>query len=234
LEGKRVHTASLTPFFAPSGGFGPLAFDAYGGLLVRTQDGVVRVDGTTFEETRGDAGAAWQSELGAPVGAGGGRWTLIGVEERCTSATLVATFEVDHQTREFPVPILASPRCSETTRAAFEFLGRTRQGEIVSVRNELFALATDSAPKPDLVETLAVSSDTAPEPGTARSPDKATVAVTTSRGALVASVKDGLRVVEAKLWTAPVNDGAKACVPSNGGRRLACAQSSSVVLYERD
>jgi hypothetical protein len=69
------------------------------------------------------------------------------------------------------------------------------------------------------------------EPGTGRSPDGTVIALTTSRGVLVAALKGQGRGAVAKLWTAPAADGASACVPNNAGDRIACVVKGAAAIY---
>jgi hypothetical protein len=73
----------------------------------------------------------------------------------------------------------------------------------------------------------------APTPrGAARSPNGGTIAVTTSRGVLVAVLKGTGRGASAKLWTSPEIDGGRACVPADGGTRLACVVAKGAAIYD--
>ena len=70
------------------------------------------------------------------------------------------------------------------------------------------------------------------ELGAARSPDGAVVALSTSRGVLVATLKGQGRAASAKLWTAPALDSASGCVPNNAADRIACAVKGAVAIYD--
>jgi hypothetical protein len=58
------------------------------------------------------------------------------------------------------------------------------------------------------------------------------IALDTARGVLVAQIKGQGRGASAKLWTNPALDRAKACVPADGGARIACAVKDAVAIYD--
>jgi hypothetical protein len=111
-------------------------------------------------------------------------------------------------------------------------LGTTPQGALVAVRGEVVLVQMESPPKAALPEALASVPGAEEEPGAARSPDGSVVAIPVSRGVLVATLKGGGRGATAKIWTAPAEDKGIACVPANGGGRIACALPGGAAIYE--
>jgi hypothetical protein len=143
---------------------------------------------------------------------------------------LHARFLVGGEATTLPIPVASPGKCAPAPRVPADFLGASAQGILLAVRGEIVAIPAQASPKPQLAESLAASGE-APL-GAARSPNGGTIAITTSRGVLVAVLKGSGRGASAKLWTAPLVDGATACVPSDGGERLACAVAKSAVVYE--
>lgn len=246
LPGRRIRTTLAAPDPRPPPAFGPLAFDAGGDLLVRTRDCVVRVDHASFDETPlddGGAAAGWPGRLTFPpgVGAASPTWTLTGVEERCDAPALLARFDVGGQAGEVALPVAVSARCAAGP-IPVDFLGTSAQGALLAVRGEVVVLPMETPPRPALAEALAPAPGAAVDPGAARLPDGSVIALPASRGVLVAVLKGGGRGASAKLWTAPVEDEASACVPANvgagagasGGGRLACVvrQGASAAIYD--
>src|SRR5262249_13800757 len=62
--------------------------------------------------------------------------------------------------------------------------------------------------------------------GAARSPDGASVALPFDAGVLVVSG------TTARRWVDPALQGAWGCVPSNGGKRLACVSGGEAMIWE--
>ncbi len=224
IPGRLARTTGATPYSTPAPAFSPVAFDRNGDILVRTKEGVVRVDHASFVESRVDPAPAWPTRLaftpaaagdaGAPAGAPA--WTLTSVETRCDAPTLVARFEAASETFDTPLPILTPAHCSPA-RIPAEILGPSPQGDLIAVRGELVAIPHEAPPHPTLPESLALPAGTALPPGVARSPDGTVIAVTMANGVLVAQLKGQGRGATAKLWTNPALDGATACVPGDGG-----------------
>lgn len=233
-----VHRASAVPAQSAALGYGPLTFDAGGDLLVRTTEGVTRIDRTTFAETPASV-AAWPDKLVA------GSFALVRVEQRCDSPTLIAVFEDTSEgssapSAESPLPIFApvTPRglpgygrCSAITSVPVAPVGWVPElGLVVGLGPELVAIKKQpeatvvSLPRLPLPAPLDVGSVPA---GAARSPDGATIAVPTSRGLLVAPAGGA-----AKLWTGQEIDQASACTPSAGGARVACVGGGAAMIYK--
>ncbi len=230
LGGKLVRATAAAPDVQPSPAFGAIAFNNGGDLLVRTREHVIRVDRTSWEETPIDAALKWPTRLAFPVEAPA--WTLVSVEERCDAPTLVARFAIGSETSDVPLPILTPAHCVPSARVPVEMLGTSAQGALLSVRGDLVAVPRETQPRALLAEALAQASGTAVELGAARSPDGAVVALTSSRGVLVATLKGQGRAATAKLWTSPALDSATACVPNNTADRIACAVKGAVAIYD--
>jgi hypothetical protein len=236
-----VHRAAAAPSTASQPGWGPLAFDPGGDLLVRTANGVVRIDRTTFTETPATM-AAWASPLGGEgAGWSGVAWLLSSVEQRCDSLTLAAVTQEGSAESRVPIalPILTPVtarglpgygRCAAVENVPIVPVGVAPElGLIFGVGPELVALKKGGT---SAVASL-VSLPLPPiEPGSgpaggARSPDGATVALPTSRGLLVASAGNATR-----LWSGQELAEASACVPSSGGARVACVGGGAALIYE--
>ncbi len=230
LEGKLVHATAAAPDVQPGPAFGPIAFNNGGDLLVRTRERVVRVDRTSWEESPIDAALKWPTRLAWPVETPA--WTLLAVEERCDSPTLIARFQVGGEGVDVPLPILTPPRCVPSARVPVDMLGASAQGALLSIRGDLIAVPREAQPRPALADALALAPDTSVELGAARSPDGKGIALTTSRGVLVATLKGQGRAATARLWTSPALDSATACVPNNAADRIACAVKGAVAIYD--
>jgi hypothetical protein len=221
-------TAAIPESVAPAAG-SPLAFDPGGDLLVRTKDGAVRVDRTSFAESPVDPGLIWQRRIAWPPG-DAPRWTLVGVEQRCGEPTLMGRFEIGAETTTAPLPIPTPPRCTPIQSLRVDALGTSSQGLLFAVRGDVVALAKEDTPKPAMVEGFSM-----PPPidrGVARSPNGGTIALAGPRGVLVAVLTGSDRRASAKLWAAPIIDGASACVPSDAGERLACVVAQGAAIYD--
>lgn len=231
IPGKRVRTTVASPYVQAAPTYGPVAFNAAGDVLVRTRDRVVRVDGASFEEAPADAAPVWPGRLVWPTPEAPA-WTLTAVEERCDAPTLIGRFELGGEVTDVPLPVATSPRCATNGRASIDVLGASAQGTLFAVRGDVVALPGQSPPRPALAESFALAAGAAVELGAARSPDGAVIALPTSRGVLVATLKGQARGATAKLWTSPAGDAASSCVPSNRGERLACVVEKGVAIYD--
>jgi hypothetical protein len=231
LAGKLVRTTAAAPDVRPPPSFGPIAFNGGGDLLIRTRERVIRVDRASFEESSVDPAPKWPVRLAWPAG-DTPTWTLASVEARCDAPTLIARFDIGAEHADVPLPILTPARCTSGARLPVDLLGTSSQGALLSVRGDLVALPGEATPRAVLAEALALPAGTAVEPGAARSPDGAVIAISTPRGALVATLKGTGRSASAKLWTAPALDGATACVPNDAADRIACAVKGAVAVYD--
>ena len=192
---------------------------------------MIRVDRASFQESPADVAAKWPTRLSWPAG-DTPAWTLASVEERCDAPTLVARFEIGAEHADVPLPILRPARCAASSSVPVDLLGASSQGAILSIRGDLVAIPGEASPHPTVAEALALPAGGTVEPGAARSPDGAVIAVSTPRGALVATLKGTGRGASARLWTAPALDGATACVPNDAADRLACAVKGAVAIYD--
>ncbi|MCC6558711.1 MAG: hypothetical protein IT372_37730 [Polyangiaceae bacterium] len=210
-------------------GWGPLAFDANGDLLVRTGEGVVRVDHATFEEAPASA-AAWPAALVA----GGSEVT--GVERRCDAPALVALVRrpaagggdapAGAEQRAVPLPILAAAgRCADPERVPFAPLGASERAIDLAIGAALISIDLGGA-APSARRAALPLAEPAPQ-GAARSPDGATLAVRAAGGLLVSAAGG-----RAQLWSGEGVEQASACAPQNGGRRVACVSGGAAVIYE--
>ncbi len=141
------------------------------------------------------------------------------------------TSEVGHDPLDSPLPILTPTHCTPG-RVPADLLGPTAPGDHIAVRGDLIVLPRESPPHPALAETLALAPSTPVPLGAARSPDGSVLAVSTTRGVLVAQIKAQGRSVAAKLWTAPALDNATACVPNDAADRIACAVKGAAAIYD--
>ena len=203
-------------------GWGPLAFEPAGDLLVRTAAGVVRVDRGTFAEA--PAGAdAWPAALAA-AGA-----ELVGVERRCDAPTLLAVVRgaaADAEPRAIPLPLLVDgERCAGPTRVAFSPLGASDRALDLAVGAALISLDLGGAVP--LARRAAPPLASPAAPGAARSPDGATIAVRAASGLLVVTAGG-----QARLWSGEGIEQTLACAPQNGGARVACVSGGAAVIYE--
>jgi hypothetical protein len=230
IAGRLVRTTAAAPDVSSAPSFGPVAILPGGDVLVRTRDKIVKVDRVSFEETRVEAALRWSSPL-APL-ADPPAWTLASVEERCDAPTLVARFASGTDTTDVPLPVLARPRCTGTTRVPIDALGTAKQGVLVGVRGEIVAIPTAAPPHPVLADALAAPPGGTPELGAARSPNGAVVALSVPRGVLVATLDGPARGAKAKLWTTPALDAATACVPNDAADRIACVVKGAVAIYD--
>ncbi|APR85214.1 Hypothetical protein A7982_10563 [Minicystis rosea] len=231
IAGTLVRTTAAIPDPPRASGFSPLAFDADGSLLVRTADRVVRVDKTSFAESAADAALMWPKELQWPVDAP--TWSLGRVDDDCETSTAVARFGYAGAVTTVPLPIPTPPRCAlGGASPPVDLLGASTQGLLFAYRGEIVAIPATAPPRVVPAESFAPAPGVPVDRGTARSPNGGTIAVTTSRGVLVSVLKGSARGGSAKLWTSPLIDGGKACVPSDGGERLACVVSKGAAIYD--
>jgi hypothetical protein len=240
LIAKHIPAAAASPLaktttaplveLAPA--FGPLAFTADADLLVRAQGQVVRVDHATFGETPEGGGIRFPTRLAAP--GEDPPWRLVNIEQRCNEPTLTARFEVKKPDAppllDLALPVAMPPRCADAARVPSVLLGASSQGALIAVGAEVFAIPLADAPKPAPAESLALTHGAPVDLGASRSPDGGTLAIPTSRGLLVITVKGSGRGGSARLWTG-LDGGASRCVPSNGGERVACVTAPAATLY---
>ena len=227
IAGTLVRVTGGTPEPPRPSGFSPLAFDADGSLLMRTADGVVRVDKATFAESRAADTPAWPKELAWPPDAPA--WSLSRVDDACDLAVANAHFVYSGATTSVALPVPTPARCvAGGPPAPVDLLGAGAQGFLFAYRGEVMAVPLASLPHVVAADSLAAPA----QRGTARSPDGGTIAVSTSRGVLVAVLKGTGRGAKAKLWTTPQIDGGSACVPNDGGERLACVVKQGAAIYE--
>lgn len=228
VTAKAVHTTAAAPAIEPSPAFSPLAWNSAGDLLVHTRDKVIRVDRLAFAEAPVDAALTWPTRLTFPVGDAAPQWKLLAVERRCDAPTLFARLD----SGEVALPIATPPRCTPSPRVTAELLGASDQGALLAVGSDLVTIPLAASFKAALPESLAPAAGAAVELGAARSPNGTTIALRTSRGVFVATVKSGTRAAKGKLWAGADLDGAYQCVPSNGAERLACVTGSTATIYE--
>lgn len=239
-----AHRSAAAPKVEPLG-WSPLAFEEGGDLLVRTGEGVTRVERATFAEAPADV-AAWPSTLVSEGSGGAGdAWVLAGVEQRCDAPTLVALVEdagakgePSERRTSIALPILtpinargmpSGGRCSAiasvpvTPIAATGDLGLVFSigSEIVGLKRQRGAAVVSLVPSP-----LDATAAGAAQKGAARSPDGATIALPTSRGLLV------ITGTSARLWSGPEMEQALGCVPSSGGGRVACVSGGAALIYD--
>jgi hypothetical protein len=243
-----VHRAAAVPKLeAP--GWGPLAFEQSGDLLIRTAEGVTRVYGATLTEAPADV-AAWPSSLSSEgSGAAGDAWVLAGVEQRCDAPTLVALAEdaaspgaaggdASERRTSIALPILtpvtarglpSDGRCSPVLSVPVTPIAATSElGLVFSVGPDILGLKRQRGAA--VVSLLSAPLDVAAlgevTRGSARSRDGASIAVPTSRGLLV------MTGGTARLWSGAEMEQASSCTPQSGGGRVACVGGGAALIYE--
>ncbi|XXY44580.1 hypothetical protein WME91_31715 [Sorangium sp. So ce269] len=226
-----VYRTAAAPQPAGPGAFGPLAFEASGALLVRTAQGVVRVDPATSTESATDV-PPWPAAIHA------GPAQLVAVERRCDAPTLLALFRSSPDAvgeMEVPLPLLrsqgpraraASPeRCAGTERLPFSPLAASEGGFDIALGAALVSIDLRAAAPASSALSFPL---TTPAPqGAARSPDGATLAVPAAGGLLVATAGG-----PARLWSGGDLAQGTACAPANGGARVACVVGAAAVIFE--
>lgn len=224
-----VHRVAATPD-AGDGALGPLRFETTGALLVRTSDGVVRVDPATFEEQPASDVPAWSTAL-AP---GSASYALEAIAEACDPPSLTATWKAtaDGATAPGPVSLPLAAGVDENGRTvdACAPIPHVRATPIDVADGRLVlavgthVLALTSAGDRWSAAPARVESRLGAAPGTARSPDGGAVVLPTPRGLLVL---DGKR---AHLLTGDATEGVSACTAAKGGARVACLQGGAAVI----
>ncbi|XXX77044.1 hypothetical protein WMF30_56285 [Sorangium sp. So ce134] len=231
-----VYRTAAAPQPTRPGAFGPLAFEASGALLVRTAQGVVRVDpaaSPALAESATDI-PPWPAAVHA------GPAELVAVERRCDAPTLIALFRSSPDAvgeMEVPLPLLrgqgprarpgAAPpeRCAGTERLPFSPLAASAGGFDVALGAALVSIDLRAAAPTSSALSFPL---TTPAPqGAARSPDGATLAVPAAGGLLVATAGGAPR-----LWSGGDLAQATACAPANGGARVACVVGAAAVIFE--
>jgi hypothetical protein len=215
------------------GGLGPLAFEPNDDLLVRTAEGVARIDAVTFAQS--DAGLpTWPERFAAPDNTAGdsapspSSYAIAAIEQSCDEPVLSALMQgapaPDGEPRRIriPLPIAARTPCVPIAAVPWVPLGASGSELVVAVGTEVVSI--DHGPTP--------RASTKPLPlggagmlrGAARSPDGAAVALPFDAGVLVVSG------TKAQRWIDPALQGASGCVPSNGGKRLACVKGGEAMI----
>ncbi|WP_437876619.1 hypothetical protein [Sorangium sp. So ce513] len=226
-----VYRTIAAPQPTAPGGFGPLAFEASGALLVRTAQGVVRVDPAASTESAADV-PPWPAAVHA------GPAQLVAVERRCDAPTLLALFRSSPDAvgeMVVPLPLLraqgpraggAPPaRCAGTERLPFAPLAASERGFDIALGAALVSIDLRAAAPTSSVLSFPL---TTPAPqGAPRSPDGATIAVPAAGGLLVATAGGA-----ARLWSSADLAQARACAPANGGARVACVVGAAAVIFE--
>lgn len=225
IAGTLVRATAAIPDKPLPAGYSPLAFEADGSLLVRTADRLVRVDAASFAESKADEALAWPKKLIWPSDTPA--WELNRVDDACDLGLGAARFGYAGVVETVPLPVPTPPRCV-TGGGPVDLLGAGSAGILFAYRGEVLAIPLAAPPRVVAAESLAAPA----EKGTARSPDGGTIAISTARGILVAVLKGAGRGASARLWTAPIVDGGRACVPGDLGRRLACAVANGAAIYD--
>jgi hypothetical protein len=235
-------TAALTKKLAATpvaaGMFSSLAFLPSGDVVVRTASGSVRAKKEDWSEEALDPMlGSFRDKLVFPDDAS--KWALLGASARCSEALGVARFKLEAadasanaEATEIAVPAITSARCTDGAELPMIALGSTAKAHLVAVGSDLVAIARADAPKSETIDSLALPTN-APVPlGAARSPDGSTVALATPRGVLVLGVESSGKQGKAKLWTGPEIEGVSACVPANGGARIACMKGGAAIVLD--
>jgi hypothetical protein len=234
------HRSQATPKgeAPPAVAWSPLAFEHVGHLLVRVDGGVTRIDRESFAEAPAEVPPWPEAVATRPADPAAAAAVVRAVAEGCAPPALLAEIAPasgDPTTAPALVPLpIAAPvsaagfpaaRCEATPRVRVTPLDATSDRVVLAIGARSIAIAPAASPA-----TAAEVPLTAPAPdrplGAARSPDGVTAALPVPQGLLVQSGP------QARLWASPDLASTWGCVPSNGGRRVACVVSGTAVLYE--
>jgi hypothetical protein len=220
---RGVRAVAAVPALPPGRepGWGPLAFEPSGKLLVRTRAGIVRVDPEAGDETAAETAADWKSAVLSVDGAM--RW--IETYDPCDGTPLRATFAsvqgADLRDVVLPVAPPLGGRCtgSRGSPARAVPLSQGARGIEALVEGEPILIPSDLGRGAILPGFLGQPVTL----GSPRSPDGAVLVVATGAGILVK------RAAHARLFQARELDGAYAdqhdCAVSDDAARVACVRA---------
>ncbi len=228
-----VKTLGAAPAASAVVGFGPLAFLANGDLLVRTKQGIVRADAALAEAPAEPR--AWASSLGYPVA--DPAWKLASVERRLQPPDAARpprdqNAKAPRPSAEVFLPIATPSRCAPGTLTAIA-VGQNALGALVAVGADVVQIPLAAPPVAHLPDALLAEPLTEEQLGAARSPDGLTLAIPSPRGVLVATIEGNSRKAKAALVDSPELAQASFCVPSNGGKRVACVAQGKAIVATR-
>ncbi|HEX7663045.1 MAG TPA: hypothetical protein VF407_00965 [Polyangiaceae bacterium] len=210
-------------------GWGALAFDDAGKLLVRTLAGVVRVDPVQGDEAAATDVSTWPLDVISPDG----QLRFVEAYSPCDTVALHATFapvaaakpDADMIDLSLPVepPLGSTCASAKGNPAAAIPIAWTANGLEAFVAREPIAFS------PDLKRASAVAQYVAqPTPhGSPKSPDGKSIALAVTNGILVRSDKT-------RLFKAPELEGGygelRDCTTSNDGLRVACVRGGKAFV----
>ncbi|WP_394838161.1 hypothetical protein LVJ94_14745 [Pendulispora rubella] len=203
-----------------SPGWGALAFEPSGKLLVRTLAGVVRVDPVQGDEAEAGDVRTWSSRVVSPDGT----YRFIEAYSACDGvalhATLAPTADADFHDIALPVAPPLSARCAA---------GKGEPAPVIPIAWGAAGLEAIVAGEPILVaadyaraSALSVPLDQQGPPGSPRSPNGKTLAVPTPQG-IVVRAAGKTRLFRAKELEGGYGE-LRDCTVSDDGARVACVR----------
>lgn len=227
VEASVVRRPAARPAKKPSP-LAPLAFDGAGGLLVETEDGVLRVDLAQPDETKSEAlpwprGIAWKS--------GDATVEILRAERRCDPPSRVIVATAKGTTALTKLPSLASLVPKEAKRAGckpgplpLSPLVVDPTGATLAVGGEVFRLTFGDAGIAAERANLPAAGGAPSLPGAARSADGRAAVLALSEGLLVVTETGTER------WRGADLAGLYGCVVEASGDRVACLSRDGVVI----
>ena len=194
----------------------PLAFEASGKLLVLTDDGIVRVDPATGQESPADGVARWSPRADLV-----GSLRVQGATDPCRGDFLRLVIAADGTPRELALPTLggAAPACPGDPSVPVMLLDRNGDGLTVAILGEVFGVPADGERATPTSWPGAGSGQ-----GTIRSLDGRWAAMSGSDRVLVRGVG------RAEIWKPSPFFTLSACTAANDGKAVACTLERGAVL----
>jgi hypothetical protein len=230
-------TATPAPVDTKRPAWGSLAFENAGHLLLRTATAVVRLDGTTLQESPAPEIPRWEETFGTGAKSEAGTEPVLSaLAQRCDRPTLVAEISEGagkDAPRVLPLPIstpvgadgFPAPRCAPLSGLPLSPID-ARGGRLWLALGTV-TLELDVAKPVPAPEAVTLPTSTSERRlGSVRSPDGATLALPSTRGLVL---RTG---TSTRLLPSLTPDRATGCVPSNGGARVACLVGGAAVLYD--
>lgn len=193
----------------------PMAFQADGSLIVRTAEGAVRVDPTSAAESPAPSPASWSASAELA-----GDLKVVGAHDPCTSAPidLLVAAGSAKQSRATNIAGGSAPRCTATGPQLL-LLDRNGDGLVAMVQGEAIAVSSDG----EKIGPVAFPTGAA-APGSIRSPDGASTALTQADRVIVASGG------KYEIWKPSPHFTLTGCTVANGSRAVACVLERGIVL----
>jgi hypothetical protein len=200
-------------------GWGALAFEPSGKLLVRTPAGVARVDPATGDESDATGVTSWKSEVLSPDGAS----RLASVVDPCDGFALhaIVTNAAGGDAKDILLPV--APRIGARCEGARGLPVRALPIAWGALGLEVIASGFPVLIAPDLSRSAPGAQPLAQPvtPGAPRSPDGKTLIVPTTEGILVLGAR--ARLLRAKELVGAYNE-LYDCVVSDDATRVACVR----------